>query len=448
MYQGDPPPARAPLIPALENSQRVHALSYPGIKPEPIEPHIRNMSPPSSVTKRSTTPVSFIDPFAGYATHQDRALAVEGAVRMLQSPAPFIKPDPALPSPSLTNAPRLENQIRNHQMPHAGVFSPPKLPAVSHIKPEPRQTPEWNMSNFPRSASMSDVPQSPFVGPQYSREASDKSKITDIIKDAFDESNDLSTSPIQLQTLFKDVPVEIMERGIKRGLDLLDKITTSMSTAENEETKAWMAQIDKIRKQAEVQRTVIGVVGNTGAGKSSVINALLDEERLVPTNCMRACTAVVTEISYNSETDHAYRASIEFISESDWLKELKGLYQDLFDEYGDMKNVSRDADAAVAWAKIKAVYPKKIKEQITETTPERLVREGPVQSVLGKSIPIKESDSMRFYKKLQRYVDSQEKAKKDDKKPREMEFWPLIRVVKIFVKSPTLETGAVVVDLP
>ena len=42
---------------------------------------------------------------------------------------------------------------------------------------------------------------------------------------------------------------------------------------------------------------------------------MLDEERLVPTNCMRACTAVVTEISYNdSKNDfQRYRAEIEFI---------------------------------------------------------------------------------------------------------------------------------------
>lgn len=29
-----------------------------------------------------------------------------------------------------------------------------------------------------------------------------------------------------------------------------------------------------------------------------------------------------------------------------------------------------------------------------------------------------------------------------------MEFWPLIRVVRIYVKSPALATGAVIADLP
>jgi hypothetical protein len=35
-----------------------------------------------------------------------------------------------------------------------------------------------------------------------------------------------------------------------------------------------------------------------------------------------------------------------------------------------------------------------------------------------------------------------------EKKPREMEFWPLIRVVRLYVKAAALATGAVIVDLP
>lgn len=76
-----------------------------------------------------------------------------------------------------------------------------------------------------------------------------------------------------------------------------------------------------------------------------------------------------------------------------------------------------------------------------------------VSHILGNSRDIKESDSQVFYKKLQSFVDSKEKStgNKDREKKRErteMEFWPLIRVVRIHVKSPALATGAVVVDLP
>lgn len=69
---------------------------------------------------------------------------------------------------------------------------------------------------------------------------------------------------------------------------------------------------------------------------------------------MRACTAVVTEISYNFETEDPYRAAIEFIELKDWEKELKTLFDDLH-EGGDMRN--KDSEAGVALAKIKAVYP-------------------------------------------------------------------------------------------
>ncbi|KAF6221297.1 hypothetical protein HO133_002152 [Letharia lupina] len=257
----------------------------------------------------------------------------------------------------------------------------------------------------------------------------------------------------QLQTLLKDAGPRMLEASVEQGVKLLDQLKdpllNKMETSPDAEQ--WIQQIDNLIKQAVRTKTVIGVVGNTGAGKSSVINAMLDEERLVPTNCMRACTAVVTEISYNYE-EKPYRAQIEFISPADWEKELNTLYQDLLDGDGKVSRdcANEDTDAGIAYAKIKAVYPRKTKEDIANSSIQTMLRE--VSHILGKSRDIEEKDSLVFYKKLQTFVDSKEKSTsnkdKDKKERREMEVWPLIRVVRIYVKSRALATGAVIVDLP
>ena len=268
------------------------------------------------------------------------------------------------------------------------------------------------------------------------------------------ELEDEKQKTFQLQTLLKDATPELLETSVEQGVKLLDQLKAPLlDKMENSpDAEQWIQQIDNLIKQAVKTRTIIGVVGNTGAGKSSVINAMLDEERLVPTNCMRACTAVVTEISYNHK-DKPYRAEIEFISRADWEKELKTLFQDLLDGDGKVSRdcANEDSDAGIAYAKIKAVYPHKTKEDIAKTNVQSMLQE--VSHILGKSRDVEETDSLVFYKKLQSFVDSKEKSTgnkdKDKKKERkEMEFWPLIRVVRIYVKSGALATGAVIVDLP
>ena len=249
-------------------------------------------------------------------------------------------------------------------------------------------------------------------------------------------ADEAQSKSFQLQSMIANASLQVLEASVEKGVELLEELKRPMldKLDNSPDAAQWVRQIENLQKQAVKTKTIVGVVGNTGAGKSSVINAMLDEERLVPTNCMRACTAVVTEISYNY-TANPYRAEIEFITAADWEKELKTLFQDLLDGNGEVSRdcANEDTDAGIAYAKIKAVYPRKTKEDISNSSIHTMLAE--VEHILGKSRTIEETDSLIFYKKLQHFVDSKEKStgnkEKDKKKERkELEFWPLIRVVR------------------
>jgi hypothetical protein len=260
-----------------------------------------------------------------------------------------------------------------------------------------------------------------------------------------------TTKQSSLRQLLEETSPEMLEAAVKQGTDVLDGIEKTLHTVQKDpDARKWLEQIDEVRKLAVRNRTVVGVVGNTGAGKSSVINAVLDEERLVPTNCMRACTAVVTEISYNDSIDETskYRAEVEFVRTEDWRRELTVLFDEVFDKVHGMSKEANNPDtiAGVAWAKIRAVYPRHTRETLQKSTIRQLMEVHGIKSILGTTKRIRSDDCESFYRELQHYVDSQQKA--DGKSKREQDFWPLIKVVRIYTKADALFTGAVIVDLP
>ncbi|KAH9904586.1 hypothetical protein F4778DRAFT_69364 [Xylariomycetidae sp. FL2044] len=253
-----------------------------------------------------------------------------------------------------------------------------------------------------------------------------------------------------------DVP-EVLEAGVQTALRLLEQLRPPLAELSTPDSETWSKAIDNLKDRATPTRTVVGVLGNTGTGKSSVINALLDEERLLPTNCLRACTASPTEISYNYSDDPTclYRAEIEFISPDDWIREMRILFTDLLDGGGEVSHEATsnaDSEAGIAYAKLKAVYPQKTRDMLAQASPESFADEPAVRTILGSVKKIEDRSAAAIYSRLQHYVDSKEKlggtVDHRKKKGVSMEYWPLIKVVRIYTKADALSTGAVIVDLP
>jgi Fe-S cluster assembly ATPase SufC len=96
-------------------------------------------------------------------------------------------------------------------------------------------------------------------------------------------------------------------------------------------------------------------MGDTGAGKSTTLNAILGEESILPTNGMRACTAVIIEMRHSRQTDtHKYIGEVEFLTREEWNKELDILISDMKAEDGRMiKKPDPRSQAGIALAKIK-----------------------------------------------------------------------------------------------
>jgi len=210
-------------------------------------------------------------------------------------------------------------------------------------------------------------------------------------------------------------------------------------------TAPWLRQLQSITSDSP--KLIIGIVGATGSGKSSVINALLGEKQLIPTHCMRACTAVVTEISWNDQEGLLYRAAIEFVSQAEWRKELDLLLSDVEGAAGSIHD--EDSESGIAYSKIKAVYPHIMPQDLAKVSVEQLMQEERVAEVLGHNIELERESALALYNVMKGYIDSKEKTPNSQVGANaEIEFWPMIRRVSISTKAPVLATGCVLVDLP
>ena len=196
-------------------------------------------------------------------------------------------------------------------------------------------------------------------------------------------------------------------------------------------------------------------MGQSGCGKSSVINAILDEEALLPCNCMEACTAVAVEIAWNvsADTSEAYKCVVEFITVEEWKEELESLIADVLSlDLGSRPNPLA-SDENVAAAKMKTVYPNLDLSSLIPDSAAELLNDDAVSGILGQQKVIKAAAGAGRYfaSQIKPYIDSSNSSANSDPRARNLKkvpYWPLIKVVKLYTKSEVLSTGLVLVDLP
>lgn len=315
--------------------------------------------------------------------------------------------------------------------------------------------------------------------------------------ESMDAANDENGEHIflSLRRAMTSTSAKDLERYTQIGTNVINDVIQRLKQVKhNQDATYWMEPLNNLMLQAKTPEYILGIMGPTGHGKSTLINTLLGEAQLVPTNCVRACTAVVTEISWNPSEDpqKRYIGNIEFISMGDWRYELDQLFGDLVESDGKLTRDASNAktDAGVAWAKIKAVYPDITKEDLARTNAETLANDPKVTSFLRGPKTIYSETAKAFHKEIQVYIDSKQEHSgtnnrdrdhdEDDEhsadslhddsddginddepdsddsdrveqepttEKRRMELWPLIKVVKIQTKADVLSTGAVLVDL-
>ncbi|KAL1691765.1 hypothetical protein GGG16DRAFT_112896 [Schizophyllum commune] len=223
----------------------------------------------------------------------------------------------------------------------------------------------------------------------------------------------------------------------------VEQRTRAFETSEQRKT-TWAKQSDGVLRYGLEQEVKICFVGVAGGGKSSLLNALLGMD-VVPTSGQQACTAAPMRIQYHNSS--AIVAHVEFLTQQEWLDELRLLFSSLVDENGRMKsNEDMGKDGAAALQKLRVLCPSVTNDHIVEWSRDvgLFLRHNPdVHMYLGQNVCISGTDAQDFQANLAPFASS-----KDARRGLEPLFWPLVRIITLRCNAPALADGAILLDLP
>ncbi|XP_034075651.1 nuclear GTPase SLIP-GC-like [Gymnodraco acuticeps] len=224
-------------------------------------------------------------------------------------------------------------------------------------------------------------------------------------------------------------------QGTKREEVILSKVKNIMSCVldklPDQDDKFNKFLKNKINNLETDKREVVGVFGRTGAGKSSLINAVIEEQDLLPSGSISACTSVMIKVEANKRNPK-YEAEIEFITKEEWEEELNNFLGD---------NQEKDEDYRDSVEKLSVLYG----EEWKDNSPENLMNEKYFKKIPGflnsKSKILTRDTAEDLSAELVKYTRSESKDVK-------RLYWPLVKCVTVRVPKNRLLQHVTLVDLP
>ncbi|KAJ5646831.1 hypothetical protein N7490_003203 [Penicillium lividum] len=296
----------------------------------------------------------------------------------------------------------------------------------------------------------------------------DESESEDSSDDADDElynfrQESLPSAPLydqRLQTGLKDVKSHLADLVHAMGAsDLVHDPNSSLH---------------KLRSDAKImsefqypEKRTVGFIGDSGVGKSSLINCLLDQINLAKSSGEgSACTCVVTEFR-NVDDDHQEPFTVEADymnaeERSELLQELirsvRQFYTSAYQDVTSTQEQQQIRDSATKALKtLQSVFQNKPDMGIEFLAKEEEGAEGNIQAQLEQWTDAELArkpgglNAMHYMKLARNLKECRENLdfltadSFDEDRP---VLWPFIKIIRVYLDSSILRTGLVLADLP